>query len=106
MNIKKNLGARIRNIRLMNSLTQESLAEKLNISAKSLSQIECGNNFVSAETLEILCKALKINPKTLFDFDYIETNKNNLIADIVTRLKNNPILLKTVHKITLALDEG
>ncbi|MBQ8459825.1 helix-turn-helix transcriptional regulator [bacterium] len=106
MSIKKNLGARIRNIRLMNSLTQEMLAEKLNISAKSLSQIECGNNFVSAETLEILCRALKISPKALFDFDYIEANQIDLVEDIVNRIKNNPILLKTVHKITLALDES
>ena len=51
MSIKKNLGNRIREIRVSRSLTQEALAEKINLSAKSLSQIELGNNFVSAETL-------------------------------------------------------
>ena len=51
MSIKKNLGNRIREIRISRSLTQEALAEKINLSAKSLSQIELGNNFVSAETL-------------------------------------------------------
>lgn len=48
MTIKKNLGNRIREIRISRSLTQEALAELVNISAKSLSQIELGNNFVSA----------------------------------------------------------
>lgn len=52
MSIKKNLGNRIREIRISRSLTQEALAEKINLSAKSLSQIELGNNFVSAETLD------------------------------------------------------
>jgi len=105
MGIKKELGNRIRNIRLMQSLTQEMLAEKLGISPKTLSQIECGNNFVSAETLETLCKTLEIAPKTLFDFNY--GNKNtDLLCDINTRLKNNPIVLQTVHKITVALDEN
>ena len=40
MSIKKNLGNRIREIRISRSLTQETLAEKTNLSAKSLSQIE------------------------------------------------------------------
>lgn len=104
MGIKKELGSRIRNLRLMQSLTQETLAEKLGISSKTLSQIECGNNFVSAETLEVLCRTLEITPKTLFDFNY--NNKTaDLLYDINLRLKNNPILLQTVHKITVALDE-
>ena len=67
MSIKKNLGNRIREIRISRSLTQEALAEKINLSAKSLSQIELGNNFVSAETLEEICKALDITHNVLFD---------------------------------------
>ena len=55
MNIKKQLGNRIREIRINCSLTQEAPAEKVNLSPKSLSQIELGNNFVSAETLDSLC---------------------------------------------------
>ncbi len=34
MSIKKNLGNRIREIRIRRSLTQEALAEKINLSAK------------------------------------------------------------------------
>ncbi len=104
MDIKKQLGNRIREIRINCSLTQEALAEKVNLSAKSLSQIELGNNFVSAETLDSLCEALKINPKSLFDFENPDTDKEDYIDEIVKRLKNNPALLKTIHKIVIALD--
>lgn len=103
MSIKKNLGNRIREIRISRSLTQEALAEKINLSAKSLSQIELGNNFVSAETLDDLCSALNIKPNVLFDFKYSDVNDTPL-EEIVKRLKNNPTLLKTIYKIVIALD--
>ena len=104
MNIKKQLGNRIREIRIANSLTQEALAEKINLSAKSLSQIELGNNFVSAETLNDLCCALDITPKTLFDFKLSEIDEADVLSEIIKRLKKNSNLLKTVYKIVLALD--
>lgn len=104
MSIKKNLGNRIREIRISRSLTQEALAEKINLSAKSLSQIELGNNFVSAETLEELCKALNINPNTLFDFKYSDVPAEISLDEINKRLKNNPNLLKMVYRIVMALD--
>ncbi|CDE44972.1 transcriptional regulator [Clostridium sp. CAG:768] len=104
MSIKKNLGNRIREIRISRSLTQEMLAEKINMSAKSLSQIELGNNFVSAETLEEICIALDIPPSVLFDFKYADVTNENSLDDIIKRLKNNPNLLKTVYKIVMALD--
>lgn len=104
MSIKKNLGNRIREIRISRSLTQETLAEKINLSAKSLSQIELGNNFVSAETLEQICIALDITPAVLFDFKYSDIPDKNAIDAINKKLTNNPNLLKTVYKIVMALD--
>lgn len=104
MDIKKNFGKRIREIRTGLGLTQEQLAEQINMSSKSLSQVELGNNFVSAEALDLICKALNVQPKILFDFDYIESDKKSLIDDVVSKAKSNPQLLKTLHKIAVALD--
>jgi len=104
MDIKKNFGKRIKEIRVGLGLTQEQLAEKTNMSSKSLSQIELGNNFVSAEALDLICEALDVQPKTLFDFEYFEISKDSLIDDIIKRSKKNPNLLKTLHKIVTALD--
>lgn len=104
MDIRKKLGNNIRKIRIEHSLTQEALAEKINLSPKSLSQIELGNNFISAETLDSLCIALEVSPRILFDFDDKEIPKEVTIEEINNRLVNNPKLLKTVYKIMTVLD--
>jgi len=103
VNIKELFGKKLKEIRLKLDLTQEELAEKIGISSKSLSQIELGNNFVSAETLTEICKALNISPKILFDFDYLKIKKSDAITDITNKLKNNPNLVKIIHKIVSAL---
>ena len=51
LEIKKLLGQRIKELRTGKGLTQEQLTEKLNIGQRTLSKIERGNAFVSAETL-------------------------------------------------------
>ncbi len=104
MNIKKKLGNRIREIRIEHKLTQEALAERLNLSAKTLSQIEVGNNFISSSTLEKLCLELKISPKVLFDFETFHKSDTKPLEEINRRLQNNPYLLETIYKIILALD--
>lgn len=105
MNIKSGFGKKIKELRQRLELTQEQFAEKIGISAKSLSQIELGKNFVSAEVLESICTNMNVNPKTLFDFDYYEKDKKNLLEDITRRVSNNKSILKAVHKIVVALDE-
>ena len=97
MNIKILFGKKVKEYRTKSLMTQEELAEKIGISAKSLSQIELGNNFVSAETLEAICNALNITPKNMFDFTE-NTPKNNL-EYINNKLKNNSYLLKKISQI-------
>lgn len=97
MDIKKLFGKKIKEIRTRLYLTQEELAEKVGISAKSLSQIELGNNFISAENLNAICEALQINPKILFDFQGEQDEKS--IDFVVSKLKNNKSLLNKISKI-------
>ena len=68
-NIKKLLGKKIKFYREKADLTQEQLAEKISINSRSLSLIERGNNFITAETLSSIAEALNVTPKKLFDFD-------------------------------------
>ena len=100
MNIKKNFGKKIKEKRLEKELTQEELAEKIGISPKSLSQIELGNNFVSAENLE----ALSISPRVLFDFDINEKTKDEYLKYINNKISNNTKLLNYVYKFLLIID--
>lgn len=66
MGIKSELGQKIRNMRLRRNLTQEELAEKVDISQRTLSGIETGENFVTAETLDKLVEALETTFEELF----------------------------------------
>lgn len=97
MNIKNLLGKKIKEKRLSQHLTQEQLAERIGISPKSLSQIELGNNFVSADNLEQICLALNIQVKNLFDFE--DENSNDQMDFVINKLKENPFLLNKIYKI-------
>ena len=51
MDIKNQLGFKIKRLRIKHKMTQEQLAEKMQIAPRTLCGIEIGVNFVKAETL-------------------------------------------------------
>lgn len=78
MNIKKELGQKIKSLRKKRGLTQERLSEIINISARNLVNIESGVNFPKAETLEKILKSLNVTTEELFANNHIKTNKELL----------------------------
>lgn len=58
--LKQKLGARIQEIRKSKNLTQEVLAEKIDMDKPNLSNIECGKRFMTAETLEKLATSKSV----------------------------------------------
>ena len=65
--IDKILGEVFKEYRLKNNLTQEKIAEKLNISVKYISRIENGTGGVKVETLLKYINTLSISPDIIFD---------------------------------------
>lgn len=59
------LGRRVKELRKQQHLTQEELAEKLNMSASFLGHIERGTRIASLETLVKLCIVLDTDPNYL-----------------------------------------
>lgn len=103
VNIKKQLGAKIKRLRQKNGLTQEQFAERIDIATRTLSGIETGENFVTAETLEKIFKALDVSGSELFAFDHIKPQEE-LISEIiedVQKLKDRD-KIETVYKIIKA----
>ena len=101
MNVKKTLGEKIKRLRKLRNLTQEELAEMIDIAPKNLSKIELGNNFVTAETLDKLLIALNTTTEELFANDHIKEPKE-LLAEIYTQLdsiKDNQQKLEMIYKI-------
>lgn len=103
--IKEKLGKRIFELRKRLNISQEELAEKLDISQKSLSKIETRRNFLTSETLEKLTLALNVEITELFDFNHTD-KKENLLDEIykyIDNIKNNEKDIITLYKIVQAL---
>ena len=105
-NIKRLLGARIREIRKLNKLTQEQLAEKIGIEIPGLSNIENGKNYPNSETIEKIAKGLGVEVFELFVVEHLaEIDNEKLLKELNSILKNDSKLLKTVYKIALNLKQ-
>ena len=101
--LKQKLGARIQEIRKSKNLTQEVLAEKIDMDKPNLSNIECGKRFMTAETLEKLANALEVEEKELFDFGHIK-NREELITLLNNSINNaSDSELMYLYKIISAL---
>jgi len=66
---KIQFGSRVKELRNKRKLTQEKLAEMIGVGERNMSKIECGKNFVTAETLSKLLVALDVEPEELFHFN-------------------------------------
>ena len=98
--IKKKLGKRIRELRRSKVWTQEVLAEKIGIETASLSNIENGKTYPSAETIENLIKVFKINPYELFIFEHLEMpSAEKLIEEMNIAFKEKPELVYKIYNI-------
>ena len=66
--LKNSIGEKVRALRLEKGLSQEELAEYVNISQEHISCIERSKNLASIETLLSFAEYFKINIKDFFDF--------------------------------------
>ena len=107
MNLKKELGEKIKRVRKQRNLTQEELAEMIEISPRSLSNIEVGMCFVKAETLEKIIDSLGITTEELFANEHIKT-KDELIVGInnlIKKAEKDPKLLERSYRVLKGLIE-
>lgn len=85
MNLKENLGKNIQKYRKLNKLTQEKLAEFVDVDINSISSIERGRYFPTPDNLVKISEALNVSLADLFTFstflsceDYEKEIKNNI----------------------------
>lgn len=103
-NLKKSLGKRIQYFRKQCKLTQEQLAENIGIETSSLSNIECGKYYPTAENLEKIACALKTTPQVIFQFEEFK-EPEDILVEINTLLRKNPDKIKDIYKILKALTD-
>lgn len=105
MGIKEEFGEKIKRMRQNRGLTQEELAESVDISQRALSAIERGENFVTSETLDKLLRALNTTSEEIFALTHLRP-KEELLEEInknIIKLSHSPQKLEIVYNITKSL---
>ena len=99
MNIKKDFGQRIKELRNKKGITQYQLAEMAGIDPKHMSHIETGRSFPKADLIEKFAKALDIEYTQLFQTEHFQGR------DVLLRKTNNSLEnvtdsdLRTIYKL-------
>ena len=75
----KIIGERIRKARVDSNLTQENLAEKLDVSVAFVSRIECGTTHVNLTRLSEICSILNIDEGQIING--VSTDSKNYLSD-------------------------
>jgi len=73
--LKEKFGLRLQELRKGLSLTQDNVADKINMDTPNLSNIENGKRFMSPENIEKIAKALNVEVKDLFDYEHFQTKE-------------------------------
>ena len=106
MDIKKQLGFKIKRLRQKKGLTQERLAEMADISIRSLSGIEIGESFMSAQTMEKLLNCLNVTVDELFNAEHLKPTEDLVdeIEDIINKAKNDRDKIENIYKVVKAIN--
>lgn len=103
---QERIGKFIAKCRKEQNLTQEELAEKLNITYKAVSKWECGKGLPDASIMLDLCKILKINVNELLSGEKVSNDKyvNNAEENLITltrQIEKRKKILKKIQKLLL-----
>ena len=75
---KQLLGGRIKELRKQRGISQEKLAEIVNVDPKFISFIECGRSAPSLETMEKIAFALNVEIKDVFDYSHLQIGSTDV----------------------------
>lgn len=104
MEIKQLIGSRIKELRRLKNMSQETLSEKVGISSKYLSSIERGKENPTLDTLIRLSKALDVELYDMFALSHHGKTARDLKALISSFLKDSDTdKLRLTAKIVKAI---
>lgn len=105
MNVKKELGLKIKRLRLKTGLTQEQFAEKINLATRTLAGIEIGESFVSAQTIENILTYFNLSFEDFFISSHLRPTED-LLRDInayIAKIKDDREKIENLYKIIKAI---
>ncbi len=103
MQTKELLGLKIKEVRKQRKITQEQLAEKLDLDVGYISKLEVGRNFPTIGTLEKIASVLGVELYELFQFTKV---KNNDFKEEIVTIYNNLNKEKqyTLYRVAKAME--
>ena len=105
IDIQKELGNRIQELRKIKGYSQETFAERIGIATNNLSNIETGKGFMTASTLEKILETLNITPAELFEFPKVKTQDEmyKFIQQKLDFIKSDADRLKIMYNLVKSL---
>ena len=94
--MKYEIGNRIRKYRKDSGLTQEQLAEKINVTKSRVSNWEQGINRPDADIIGLICRALNVSPSDLLDVHLTDDELNTHEKQVITAYRNKTELQHAV----------
>lgn len=94
MNLK-NIGKNVKQIRKMRKLTQERLAEAVNISTIHMSHIETGSVSMSLDCLLAVCNELRVTPNDILlgEFEDLSSDALKIPQEKIKKLTADEFLM-------------
>lgn len=100
--MKKMFGQRLRELRTTKKLTQETVAELIDIKPENYSRIENGLSFPKPENIVKLSKVLDVEIAELFQFSHLNDYEKILDA-IIEKLKSDKETTVITYKFLKSL---
>lgn len=99
------IGQRLKNARKKAGLTQQELAEKLNLSVAYISRVECGSSHVNLKRLTEICNILNISEGDILT-GVSNSGENYLSSEFSDILnKCSPEKQKLIYKLSRLIAE-
>lgn len=99
------IGQRLKNARINKKMTQENLAEQLNVSVAFLSRIERGSSHINLKRLTQICEILSVSEGNILNG--VSSNSNNYLTSEFSELLNSASSdkQKLIYKIAKVICE-
>lgn len=101
---KELLGARIRELRKARNLSQEQLAELIDVEPRHVSRLEVGSSYPRIDRLEKIAEALDVPLKDFFDFMHLESANTRAVNIEVLVKGMNEDYQRIIYKIVRAFE--
>ncbi len=97
------IGKYIAEKRKKKGITQKELAERLNISEKTVSKWECGNGLPEVSLMQPVCKELGITVNELLSGEDLKNNNEDKVIEYIKYKDNKNIKITTIITVILLL---